>query len=272
MKAAEVESVKPTRVPGMRVIPITEQDLAKGSNVRLRCGDCMHYKGTAHPALGGQSCVKLGVNRGAKAPACYTPNVSVFREASSDLLQSLFTHIASFTPQQQRILMGMLRNAASLNRTGFSFMETVYFSTAARGAAVLADYFRGFVAAKGPSDTLQIVGLSYLNGKNTSCVALLPKESLLTAIKFNRERKRLIAAGKLQGLTMKQRKLATSDDYEAPTLDTAAEFLERNAKVTGKRHGNEVRKDQRASWSIDQDKHEKTRDSDEDEDDVGDNL
>lgn len=249
-KAARPTKVQPTpKVKGIRAVA-SDSNTAKESSVKLRCGDCLHFKGVAHPSMG-QSCVTLGVGKGAVAPSCFMPNVGVFRDESAVTLANLFLCVAGFSAQKQRILMGLLRNAATLNRTGFGFCETVYFSTCLRQKATLSDFYRGFVMGRGPGQTLQVVGLSFLNGKSTPCIAFLEKESLLTRAKFDKERARLIGLGALETLPPRVMKAMARDDYEPPTLDTAKEFLERNA-VTNKKYKTQVRGDQQRTWTIDQ--------------------
>lgn len=239
------------RVKGIRIVPHNETTTAKASSVKLRCGDCLHYKGTVNPSMG-ELCFKLGVGKGAVAPSCYCPNVAVFRDESSTTLSVLCAMISTFTPQKQRILMGMLRNAAGLQRTGFSFMECVYFSTSSKTKVVLSDYYKGFVAAKGPGNTLQIVGINFIHQKSTACVAFLEKESLMTKAAFDKERKRLVAKGLIENLPVRvQKSLAKGEDYEPPTLDTAEDFLQRNANAS-KKHKGEVRRNQEQTWNINQ--------------------
>ena len=247
---AALATVEIANIKGVRRETSGESSLARASNVKLRCGDCLHHKGTAHPSMG-QSCATLGVGVGATAPNCYTPNVSIFREHSTATLQALFVTVASFSPQQQRVFMGLLRNASSLNRTGYSFMETVYFTTERRGEASLSDYYRGFVAAPGPADTLQIVGINFLNGTRTSCVAFLDKSSLISRKVFDKRKKALIAKGALESLPKRIQISVAKDDYQPPTLDTAEDFLARNA-VKAKKHKTEIRAAQEKSWVIDQ--------------------
>lgn len=242
------------RVKGIRAVA-GENNTAKESSVKLRCGDCLHFKGVAHPSMG-QSCVNLGVGKGAVAPSCFMPNVGVFRDEAAATLSNLFLCVAGFSAQKQRILMGLLRNAATLSRTGFNFCETVYFSTCLTQKATLSDFYRGFVLGRGPGQTLQVVGLSFLNGKNAPCIAFLEKDSLLTRAKFDKERHRLIGLGSLEALPPRVIRAMSRDDYEPPTLDTAKEFLERNA-ISSKKFKSQVRGDQQRAWTIDQEHAEK---------------
>lgn len=248
MSKSSSTPVIPIKMKGVRPT-VTAGNIAKESIVKLRCGDCLHYKGTAHPSMG-EPCYNLDVGKSAVAPSCYTPNVGVFRDDGSLAVHSLLSAIACFTPQKQRVLMGMLRNAAALERTGYSFLQCVYFATNARGKTTLSDYYRGFVAAKGPGTTLQVVGINFLNSKNTACVAFLERDSLLTKAQFDRERKRLVKLGKLEHLPARvQKQLTKGEEYEPPTLDTAEDFLQR-AATSSKKHRGEVRKAQAATWTL----------------------
>ena len=71
-------------------------------NVTLRCGDCLHYQGTYHPAMD-KPCVQLGVRTSAIAPSCYTPNVALFRKIPGVNFKTLALTLTSFKPQQARV-------------------------------------------------------------------------------------------------------------------------------------------------------------------------
>lgn len=246
-------------------------DLARGSNVKLFCDDCLHYRGTAHPSYG-KPCAELGINAKASAPPCYTANVGVFRDQNPDALNQFFGMLACLSPKQRRVLMGMIRNADGLRRTGFQFMSTVYFALGDKGRVSLSDYYRGWVTATGPMNTVQVVGHGYLTGKKNACTAMLDRSSLMTWEQFLKEKKQLIASGRLTGLTPRQQQQAPKDGYEPPTIDTAGDVLARRAQKVGKAIKDEVAKGQRNAFRVDQDEFESNAEAEDGDEDTGDNL
>lgn len=206
---------------------------ARESNIKLRCGDCMHFKGTAHPIYG-QPCAENGVRAGATAPSCYTPNMSLFRNISPEAVQTLATMVSGMTAQQQRITMGLFRSASSLERMNLKFLQTVYFSM---GGDCLQNYYRGYVFSAGPEkNTVIVVGQDYIKAHSTACVAQLLRESVITSKKkFNAIKNRLIEAGQLTRLPPKVQAQIIKDDYEPPTFETSPEQLEARANKSSKR-------------------------------------
>ena len=198
------------------------------SNVVLRCGDCLHYKGSPHPAMD-KSCVHLGVRTTAIAPSCFTPNVSVLRKVSGMEFKTLAALLVGFKPQQARVLMGLLKGAGSLQSTGFHFLQKVYFRT---GDDFLENYYSGYVLGVGPNKTLMIVGERYLSGSTSVPVAQLMKSSVLSWEAFKVKRDKLIAQGKF--LEPKKLKRYASPDYEAPTLDSPPKEEEKGKRKKGK--------------------------------------
>lgn len=186
---------------------------ATRSNVSLRCADCLHFKGSAHPAMG-KSCTHLGVAPSAIAPGCYTPNVVVLRKIPSASFKQLAILLSTIKPQQARVLMGLFKCAGSLENTGFVFLQKVYFRL---GDDFLENYYSGFVLCKGPNRTISIVGESYLSGDASAPLANLIKSSIMTWDAFKEKRDKLIAQGKL--LRLKSTKKVVYDDYEPPSLD-----------------------------------------------------
>lgn len=207
---------------------------AKESSVKIRCGDCMHYNGTAHPSMGAP-CSTLGIAAGASAPDCYTANVAVFRTITPATIQTIAGLVSSFTPQQSRVMMGLMRNASSLERRGFSFLQQVYFALGTGES--LDSYYRGWVFAAGPDRTIQVVGQSFVHRGSTACSAVLSQDSLLTWKKFKAIRNRLIASGALEALPPRRKRELSADDYIPPTLDSQIEELERRAAASPKKQG-----------------------------------
>lgn len=207
--------------------------LTTESNVKLRCGDCMHFKGTSHPSYGAL-CSTLGTRASALAPKCYTANVSVFRPLGPDFIRGLAVSVASMDAQQQRVLMGLLRNASALEKIGLTFMQKVFFSM---GGDCLENWYTGFVLSPGPDrGTVLLVGQDYAKGNRTLCTALLMTSSLITSHKkFNRIKDDLVARGQLRRLPPRLQPKAAKADYEPPTMETNPEALEALANKLGKR-------------------------------------
>ncbi len=187
------------------------------SNVMLRCGDCLHYKGTYHPAMG-KKCFDLGIKTTAVAPTCYTPNVGLFRKVGANFFKQLATTMATLTPQQSRVLMGLLKAQSSLERTGFTFLQKVYFKV---GEEYLENYHSGYVLSKGHENTIMVVGEQYLGNNTSSPIAFLLKESILTWDKFKKKKESCIQKGLV--LQPKRIRVYENDKYEPPTLDTPPE-------------------------------------------------
>ena len=246
--STEQKPVNFIRGTGVRgVAPGTPE--ARGSNVKLRCGDCLHYKGTAHPAIG-KPCIQNGATAGATAPSCYTADLHVFRDFAPESFAIMISMVVGMTTQQQRVFMGLMRTASNLERSGLSFGQTVYFCTVK--GDTLSDYYRGFVCSRGPNQTIMVVGLPYMKGARATCVALLDSASLLSKKKFLKAKNALINKGALSSLPPRKQAAVLKDSYEPPTLDTATEFLDQQALKTKKKHGSAVRADREKVWVIDQ--------------------
>lgn len=202
---------------------------AKSASVKLRCGDCIHYKGTPHPSMG-KPCSTLSIVASAPAPDCYAANVAVFRTMTPGTIKQIHGLLAAFSPQQHRVFLGLLRNAASLDRKKLKFLQVVYFKTG--DGSTLDQFYRGWAFALGPDDTVQIVGQNFLHSGRTACSAVIQRDSLITPKQFKKIKEALIERGALESLPPKVQAAVTRDDYEPPTLDTAQEFLDKHAKRT----------------------------------------
>lgn len=197
---------------------------ARQNQLTLRCGDCLHFNGTAHPSYG-QPCSKIGVKTYATAPSCYSPNVQVFRKTGPDTFATLASILSTFSPQQSRILMGLLKSAGSLEKFGYTFLEKVYFRA---GEDFLDNYYYGHVLGVGLNGTLAVVGASFFTSPKNPLVAYLLPESVFGYELFKKKRARLTRTGMLYAPRKPQKNVIT-DDYEPPTMETAPEVLEKLA-------------------------------------------
>lgn len=199
-------------------------NVARSSQLSLRCGDCLHFSTTAHPSFG-QPCKEMGVRTFATAPNCYAPNVVLFRKAGPKTFATLASVISTFSPQQSRILMGLLKSAGSLEKYSFTFLEKVYFKV---GDDYLDNYFFGHVLGVGLNGTLAVVGASYFVEVKSPIVAYLLPESVFSADTFRKKKNRLTKAGLLYA-PRKPHKNDIQADYEPPTMETSPELLEKLA-------------------------------------------
>jgi len=211
-----------------------ETGKAASENVVLKCGDCLHFTGSPHPSIG-QACSLIGVKKFATAPNCYTANVHVFRKVSPQTLTLLSSIISSFSPSQSKVLMGLLKQQASLQtRYNISFLERVFFKI---GDDYLDNYFAGFALGLGPQKEILIVGSDFMKNSQTSVVASLMRESVLTLSEFKKERQQLIDSGRLYAPRGKGKVDIPEvlDDYEPPTIETSVDLLEKRAQPKVKR-------------------------------------
>lgn len=201
-------------------------DVSRHNLLTLRCGDCSHHKGSPHPAFG-KPCNALGVKVYAAAPACFAPNVGVFRKAGPTIFAQLTSILATFSPQQSRVLMGLLRSAGSLEKYGYSFLDKVYFRS---GDDYLDNYFSGYILGVGYQGTLAVVGGSFFTSIRNPVVAYLLPESFVRPEVFAKRKKRLIKEGKLYAPRKPHKNVIKDGDYEPPTMETSPEALEQAAR------------------------------------------
>lgn len=221
-KVIRIKSVKQSILDG--------DPLAREGNIKIRCGDCIHYKGSPHPTFG-EPCFELGVRPNSVAPDCYTPNVGLLRDLGPDAFTLLASFITSSTPQQVRIIAGLMRAASSVERLGFHFMQRVYFHIGGN-TPTLDRVYSGHVLGIGLDKQVQVVGADYMRQSRGACVASLDKASLMNAVQFKKFKAKLIAAGQLKALDPKKAAAIAGDNYEPPTFETSPELLEAKANKT----------------------------------------
>lgn len=196
-----------------------EEQKATKFNVDLQCGDCLHYKGSAHPKFEAP-CIKRGVGTKSEAPACYTPDVSAFRTMSKDVFPMLAALVGCMTPKQSRVLMGILKYAGSLEKVGLTFLEVVYFTHTTPTTAYLEDYYCGYALAMTRTGQVVLVGSDYLKSSAASMIAYLDKGSVLRANVFAKRKEALVREGKIHRLkSIKRPRPETDVDHVVPTID-----------------------------------------------------
>ena len=224
---------------------------ASESRTQMRCGDCLHFQGSAHPAIG-QKCEDRGVKKFATAPSCFTANVHVFRRTAPDAFNQLASIISGFTASQSRVLMGLLSAQAQLERNGYYFLERIYFKV---GNDYLDNYFSAFVLGIGPEKQILVVGSDYLKNQKGTTVAKLLKESILSEKEFIQVRDRLVAKGLIyEPRRPHKNEIQDAAEYEPPTLETSAALLEKNANKST----NPKKKPKRAKRETDSEQGENT--------------
>lgn len=205
------------------------------NNIVLKCGDCLHFKGSAHPSIG-TPCSQLGVKAFGAAPPCFTANASLLNTVATETFAVLSSILTTFTPQQSRIFMGLLKSAGSLEKHGFTFLQKVYFRV---GQDYLDNYYSGYVLGVGVDHSIMLVGKSYFTSAKRAVTASLLKENVLTIDQFKKLRKKLAASGKLyEPRKIHKNNIKSTDDYEPPTIETAQDLLEEQAKRIGKKRIN----------------------------------
>lgn len=194
-------------------------------DLSLRCGDCNHFKGSAHPSFG-SVCHALGTHPAQPAPECFTPNFGALRVLGNDTWALLATLLGSMSPQQTRVLLSVMQTAGRLEKYGFSFLDTGYFLAGSED--VLTDYARGFVLGAGPGGTIILAGDKWLKAPSTSVLAYLDARSILSKEEWLQKRESLVKRGRISVASRPVPR--TVDDYEPPSLDTSDLDLESLAR------------------------------------------
>ena len=218
--------------------------LSRLNQLTLRCGDCLHFKGTAHPQFGAP-CSTLGVKAYAAAPPCYMSNVQVFRKAGPHTFATLAGILSHFTPQQSRVLMGLLKSVGSLEKHGLTFLQKVYFHV---GEDYLDNYFSGRVLGVGVNGTISVVGENYFHNSKTPIVAYLFPDSVLNDERFQKRKNALTKKGLVYAPRKPHRNEISGSDYEPPTMETSPEMLE---KMASKQWGKKKKPDARDILEVD---------------------
>lgn len=207
-----------------------KESLAKGSSVLLKCGDCLHFKHSAHPSKP-SICSLIGTKHFANAPTCFTANVQVFRTISKKTVEQLSTLVSNLTGTQSRVLLGLLSQQSKLERRGLRFLEEVYLCV---GKPYLSNYYKAYALNVGPDSNLMLVGDSYLQNQSSNIIFSVDPKSIVTSKDFAKIHKTLVESGKINE-PRKPVKLATGSQDEIPTIETSQEMLEKLARSSGKK-------------------------------------
>jgi hypothetical protein len=209
------------------------EDASKKNILSLRCGDCMHFKGNAHPAYG-KPCAELGIKTYATAPNCYAPDVASFRRVSANTFMALATILSSFTPQQSRVLLGLLRSVGSLEKYELTFLEKIYLRA---GEDYLDNYVGGVVLGVGFQKSIAVVGTTFFSEVKSQVVAYVLPDSIMKAQSFTKKKAALIREGRIFTPRRPHKNdISNPKDYEPPTMETPPEALEQAARAMFKKN------------------------------------
>ena len=213
-----------------------KESLTKGSGVMIKCGDCLHFKHSAHPSKP-SVCSLIGTKHFANAPSCFTANVQVFRTVSKNTVDQLSALVSVLTGTQSRVLIGLLSQQSKLERRGLRFLESVYICV---GKPYLSNYYKAYALNVAPDGNLLLVGNSYLQNQSSSIVFSVAPKSVISAKDFAKIHKTLIESGKVNE-PRKPLKLETGSTDEIPTIETSQEMLEKLAKSSGSKKSKKAR-------------------------------
>jgi len=203
--------------------------------VHFKCGDCIHFE--KYPKYE-KVCSKLGVERHANAPICFSPNIFKLQPLPSDVLNQIGLLFKDFTTSQARILFALLKTKKTFARLGLAFGMPVYICL---GPDYLSNYYRAYVIGASVYGDRVVYVTSDLNRRQVSkatIMALLP-DSIFTVSKFKRKRKVLGKKGRLvdPGSSFIMRgvkKKEVTIEYEPPTMETVpASWFDKFSKQVG---------------------------------------
>ncbi len=186
----------------------------------MKCGECLHFKQTPHPSFEGV-CNNLGVRSFAVAPKCFTPDYTKVITNIDEFL-SMVTFFNSKTPQQKRIMLGMLRQQPSGRKLKMG--TKLYINV--RGRDYIDNYLCGYVVGYSSAGQLVLSGSSSRNTRGRTFFAYLRyDDNLLTHSEWKKKFAELKQKGRITDpKSVAVRDITASvqnDDYEVPTIDTA---------------------------------------------------
>lgn len=191
----------------------------------FKCGDCLHHKQTPH-RQNKTVCSEEGIRAFAIAPRCYTPDYTKVI-TNTDEFMSIITFYNSRTPQQRKILMGMLRQSPQGRKIPMG--TRLYLNL--RGRDYIDNYVCGFAVGYTSGGDLVLSGNPDAKSRGRVFFAYLRSESsLLTNKEWKAKYTDLKARGRITDPTVKGKRDITDvvkeDSYEIPTIDQAPkEFI-----------------------------------------------
>lgn len=194
---------------------------AASLNEALRCGECLHYKKHANTTFK-MLCNMRGIRATAIAPKCFTPDVSKIAQNSDQFVQiaALFN---SYTPQQRRIWLAVLREPAVKGkqiRKDIKFGTKVYFH--GLGRDYINNYLSGYVMGMTSNREIIISGSPDQNTRGRSYLAYMKDtDTLMTYKEWKVKKAELQAAGKIFDPASRIVAKPQQAEAEPPTIDDA---------------------------------------------------
>lgn len=184
----------------------------------FKCAECLHFKQFAHPSHK-EICSGLGIRAFAVAPRCFTPD---YTKVSTNLDE--FVALASLfhdkTPQQRRIIMGMLRQKSKDRKLPIG--ASVFMNV--RGREYISNYVMAFVVGYTSAGQIVLAGSSNSNRGRTFFAYLRNDKDLLTPELWAKKFRELKLKGKVHDPKDTFRRDITAkvaaEDYEVPTIDS----------------------------------------------------
>lgn len=200
----------------------------------FKCGDCLHHKQAPHRA-NKRVCAEEGIRAFAIAPKCFTPDYTKVI-GNTDEFMSIVTFFSSRTPQQKKILLGMLRQKPSGRKLPMG--TRMYLNL--RGRDYIGNYVCGYVVGYTSGGELVLAGSPDSKTRGRVFFAYLKGDSsLLTTKEWKAKYIDLRNRGRIQDPTVSGRKditdLVKEDTYEIPTIDSAPREKGSTVKKLNKR-------------------------------------
>ena len=199
----------------------SNKTLTKASAVEaFKCGDCLHFKQSPH-RTNKEVCSKLGVRQFAIAPRCYTPDYTKVIK-NSDELVAMTIFWGSKTPQQRKIIMGMLRQEPKGKK--FRLGTKLYLKSSTRD--YISNYLCGYVVGYTSGNEIVLAGSPDHKSRGRIFFTYLRSDSgLLTQKEWQIKFKDLKAKNKIHDPVFSAKRDITAavdnDQYEVPTIDQA---------------------------------------------------
>jgi hypothetical protein len=163
------------------------------------------------------------------APKCFTPDYTKII-TNSDEFVAISTFFHSRTPQQKRILMGMLRQSPRGRKLRMG--TKLYLNVGNRD--YVSNYLCGYVVGYTSGGQLVLAGSATNKTKGRVFFAYLRgDESLLTTKEWKVKHAELRLRGRLQDpkAVVIRNVAASAADYEVPTIDSAPKGTLKEKKV-----------------------------------------
>ncbi|QRE00125.1 hypothetical protein [Burkholderia phage BCSR5] len=193
---------------------------SKSMKEAFKCSECLHFKKHAHSDHD-EVCSKEGVRGFAIAPKCFTPDVTQIA-GNTDQFVQLAMLLDSYTPKQQRILLGVLRGARKSKKKALSFGTKVYFLM--HGKEYISNYFFAYVMGYSSKGEMMLTGSPDVKSRGASFFYFAKDpDGLLTESQWKVKRKALFAAGKINDPDTRKFKVKVDDaaDHKVPSIDDA---------------------------------------------------